>query len=102
MVELKLHENETEVESGLALTPAYIEKMTYAGQASAVRSMEKYSYSDGYASPSDLTLPERRGRDMNDNWEMVKQFGHKVERMRQGKRLSDSFKDAAEGAASVA
>lgn len=75
---IRLLPHETEVMPGLSVTPTDMELMTMQGRAVASHQMDTYNYSDGYRTPSDLPLPERRGRDMNDNWEMVKQFGNKV------------------------
>lgn len=78
---------ETEVQNGLAVTPVDMERMTLTGKSIAQHQLDNFSYSDGYYSPSDLPLPERRGRDLNDNWEMVQQFKRKVHTARNRKAL---------------
>lgn len=92
-----LQPHETEVMPGLAVTPNDIDTMTLTGKAVAQHQLDNYTYSDGYRSPSDLPLPERRGRDMNDNWELVQQFKGKVRRMRQSKALERANAKVAAG-----
>lgn len=85
VIGLKSHE--TSVQSGLAVTPVDMDRMTAVGRAVSSHSLDNFLYHDGYKSPSDLPLPMRRGRDMNQNWEMVQQFKRKVNNAKQAKAM---------------
>lgn len=86
-VNITLQPHETEVMPGLSVTPADMEHMTAVGRSVASHQMDQYYYHDGYRSPSDLPEPLRRGRDINENWEMMQRFKGKVKNMRQRKAL---------------
>lgn len=92
-----LHDYEEPVRNGLAVTPSDMEMMTASGKAVASGQLSQYEYHDGYRSPSDLPLPLHRGRSLNDNWEMQKQFQGKMRRMRESKALQASLEVQTEG-----
>lgn len=65
----KLHEGESEVRSGLAYSPADMQKLTLANKSIVSTALESFARYDNLPNDAEVPIAERRGVDDNVLWE---------------------------------
>lgn len=85
--------NKTSVQSGLALSPADIERLTANGQSAALGSLESNSYYDNLPHGAEPAFENRRGVSINDIWNHSKDAQRKISAARTQHAIEQALKN---------